>query len=194
MLTYRKKVDVIVMGIFDKLFGKKQAQPPAEIRSINITESGLEIDGNPMNLPTHISVAEKLFGKPRKIVYEMDKNTQDYLESIRGKGMVTKRVNYAWDDIGVYCYTDNGAVLSAFGIRLSKQGDEYKHYPRSPFGGTVTINGKPWFGIINTAEDREVFRRHEMDCYSVVGEYTDPFDEPDARTEKGYSCIEVNMK
>ena len=79
-------------------------------------------------------------------------------------------------------------------IRRKAQGDEYKHSPHTPFKGTVTIDGKPWFGVMNSAEDKEVFRRLELDCYSIIAEYTDPFDEPDSRTEKSYTCIEVNLK
>lgn len=74
------------------------------------------------------------------------------------------------------------------------QGDEYKHSPKSPFKGTVTICGKPWFGVMNSAEDKEVFRRLELDCYSIIAEYADVFDESSNRTEKSYCAIEINLK
>lgn len=174
--------------------GNKTPHQTATINNINITGSGLFINGVPVDMPTHISALEKLLGKPRAVEFKTKEEDREFLEQVHGKGMIVKRVNYAWDDLGLYCYTNNGTVLSAFGIRLSKQGDEYKHYPKGTFNGTLTIDGKPWFGVINSAEDREVFRRLELDCYSIIGEYTDPFDEPNSRTEKSYSNIEINLK
>lgn len=184
-----------VTGLFKKLFGgdKKQHQTAA-INSINITGCGLVIDGVPVDMPTHISALEKILGQPRAVKYKTSEESLEYLEQVHGKGMIVSRVNYAWDDLGIYCYTNNGTVLSAFGIRLSKQGNEYKHYPHTTFKGTVTIDGRPWFDVLNSAEDKEVFRRLELDCYSIIGDYTDPFDEPESRTEKSYCSIEVNLK
>lgn len=180
---------------FKNLFGvKKTPHQTAIITSIDITGSGLYINGTSVDMPTHISALEKLLGKPRAEKYKTKEETVEYLESVHGKGMIVNRANYAWDDLGLYCYTNNGTVLSAFGIRLSKQGDEYKHYPKAEFKGTVTIEGKPWFAVMNSAEDKEVFRRLELGCYSIIADYTDPFDEPDSRTEKSYTCIEVNLK
>lgn len=186
------------MGFADhikKLFGgNKTPHQTVTVDSINITGCGLFINGAPVDMPTHISALEKLLGKPRAIQFQTSESSREYLEQVHGKGMIVNRVNYAWDDLGIYCYTNNGTVLSAFGIRLSKQGDEYKHYPHSTFKGTVTIEGKPWFGVMNSAEDREVFRRLELDCYSIIAEYTDPFDEPESRTEKSFTTIEINLK
>lgn len=186
------------MGFADRfkgLFGgNKTPHQTATINDINITGCGLTIDGKPVDMPTHISALEKLLGKPRGVKYKTSEESMEFLERTHGKGMIVNRVNYAWDDLGLYCYTNNGTVLSAFGIRLSMQGDEYKHSPKRPFKGRVTIDGKPWFGVMNSAEDREVFRRLELDCYSIIAEYTDPFDEPDSRTEKSYTTIEINLK
>lgn len=180
------------MGLTEKLFGRKNS-PLVKITAINITETNIEINGQPMNLPTHISSAEKLFGKPRKITYKTKPETREFLQNIRGKGMVTKRVNYAWDDIGVYCYTDNGRVISAFGIRLSMQGGNFKHSPKSAFCGTVTIEGRPWFEVMNSAEDMEFFRKKKIGVYSVVAEYSDLFELSEKRTEKSYSGIEIDF-
>lgn len=183
---------ILCMGFLD--FIKGRSRKSITISNIDISDSGLTIDGVHVDMPIHISTIAKLLGKPRAVAYKTSAESREFLEGMRGKGMVTKRVNYAWDDLGLYCYTENGAVLSTFGIRLSQQGDSYKHSPRKPFCGTVTINGRPWFEVLNTAEDMEVFRRYELECYSIIGEYTDPFEPPDSRTEQSYSIIEVGMK
>ncbi|MBQ4166471.1 MAG: hypothetical protein IJD85_09130 [Oscillospiraceae bacterium] len=178
---------------FKNLFRKKTPVQTAVISTIDITESGLVINGEPVDVPIHISGLKGIFGEPRVIGFKTEKEDREFLEQLHGNGMVTKRVNYTWDDLGIYCYTHNGAVVNSIGIRLSKQGDTYKYTPEKTYKGTVTIEGRPWFEAINKGEDMEFFRRCELGPYSIVSEYADPFDDGE-RTEKDYVDLEINLK
>ncbi|MBQ9947391.1 MAG: hypothetical protein IJO91_03295 [Oscillospiraceae bacterium] len=178
---------------FKNLFRKKQPVQTAVISTIDITESGLVINGQLVDMPIHITVLKEIFGEPRSIGFKTDKESREFLEGLHGNGMVTKRVNYTWDDLGIYCYTNNGTVVNSIGIRLSKQGDTYKYTPDKTYKGTVTIGGRPWFERINEGEDMEFFRRCELGPYSIVSEYADPFDEGE-RTESSYVDIELSLK
>lgn len=174
------------MGFFDFL-KKKQT---SEVKTLNITAKGLEIDGVPLDLPTHISAANKLLGKPRGVTYKPNPETD---KALGGAGVVSKRVNYAWDKLGLYCYTKNGTVLSAFGIRLTLKGGNFKHYPENIFAGKVTIEGKPWFEVMNSASDCDVFRKLVLGGYSIISEYVDFDAQPESRTAEDYTCIEIQL-
>ena len=178
---------------FKNLFKKKTPVQTAVISTIDLTEAGLVINGEPVDMPILISVLKTIFGEPRVIGFKTDKETKEFLEGLHGDGMVTKRVNYTWDDLGIYCYTLNGSVVNSIGIRLSMQGDTYKYTPSKTYKGAVTIEGRPWFERIDEGEDMEVFRRCELGPYSIVSEYADPFDDGE-RTEKDYVDLEINLK
>lgn len=180
-------------SLFKGLFGGNETKQAPVIRSINITESGLEIDGRQVDILSHISELEEIFGKARATGFKTDSDSREFLEELHGKGMVTKRVNYTWDELGIYCYTDNGTVASSIGIRLSKDSDVYKYTPKKVFTGTVTIEGRPWFQVISNGEDMEFFRKYEMGALSIVSEYADPFYEGE-RTESGYVDLEISIR
>lgn len=81
---------------FKRLFGgNKTTHPVAAINSIDITGTGLSIDGVPVDMPTLISALERLLGKPRAIQYKTDNLDMEFMERQHGKGMIVKRVNYA---------------------------------------------------------------------------------------------------
>lgn len=187
------------MGFFDffkRLFkgsDKKQADAPA-VTTINITDKGLEVNGELLDLPVHISSLERLFGEPRAIKYETSPEMRQFLEEIHGKGMVTNRVNYAWDELGLFCFTMNAKVVSTFAIRLSTKGDTHKHFPISAFKGTVLINGKPWFEVMKNAVDQETSCQYVMDFYSVRAEYINCNETQETRKADGFMTISIAMK
>lgn len=88
--------------------------------------------------------------------------------------MVTNCVNYTWDDLGIYCYTRNGKVISSFGF-MFRNTLELKHSPKKMFSGVLTINGQPWQEAIMQGVDSEFFRELVLGGYTVIAEYTDPF-------------------
>lgn len=186
------------MGFFDffkKLFKKEEISAPAiELRTIDVTERGLLINGEQLlDLPVHIDIAKKVLGSPRGVEFKTDKESREFLEQMNGKGTVTKRVNYTWDALGLYCYTDNGTVINSFGIRLSMQADEYKYTPKCCTPAVVTVGGKPWFELLHNAEDMEFFRRCKFGPYSIVSEYIDPFEDHSSRNESSYADLEISV-
>ena len=54
---------MIVYGILGQVFGGNK-QPAVDIKTINLTENGVEINGTLVDIPTHLSVSAKLLGKP----------------------------------------------------------------------------------------------------------------------------------
>ena len=142
-------------------------------------------------LSVHLEAAEKLLGTPRGKKYHTSAETKEFLENSYGEGMVTNCVNYTWDDLGIYCYTRNGKVISSFGF-MFRNTLELKHSPKKMFSGVLTINGQPWQEAIMQGVDSEFFRELVLGGYTVIAEYTDPFsgETPD---DGGYNCVEISL-
>ncbi len=176
------------MSFFDIFRKHKQTY---RVHTINLAENGLEINGQHLDLPVHISAAVKYFGEPRSTVYKTPHELLEYLEEQYGKGSVTKRTNYSWDELGVYAFTMNGAVINNFGIRLSLDGSAPAHYPKSAFSGKILINGKPWFDCVKDAEREDSVFRFFFGGYMVLLKHNDP-DNP-APAEKDFVIIEIKL-
>ncbi|MGN1340532.1 MAG: hypothetical protein ACI4WS_09590 [Oscillospiraceae bacterium] len=174
------------MGLLD-IFGRKQT---AHITSVNLTENGFELNGIHVDLPTHISVLEKMLGKPRGVSFKNDEETEAVLGNTK---LVSRRVNYAWDDIGLYCYTKNGTVVSTFGILISTEGHQYKYNPHSSFSGTLMIDGRPWLDVMKDGEDTMPLRRYVLGGYSIIGEYLHFGAGAAATEEKDFTTIEIQL-
>ncbi len=176
-------------------FKKKTAAPFAgEQCSVDISENGIIINGMKLDIPIHLDAVEKLLGIPRSEKYRTTGENREFLEQSYGKGMVTKRVNYTWDDLGIYCYTMNAKVVHCIGFMFRNDPAlNLKHSPAKMFSGVLTINGEPWDRAIMRGEDCEVIRVLPVGCYSVTAEYADPFfgDDP---AEGGFNCIEVQLE
>ncbi len=180
-----------MFGIFKKRSGT--APFPAEQCSVDFSENGMTINGMKLDVLVHLDAAVKLLGNPRSEKYKTSAENREFLEGVHGNGMVTNRVNYTWDDIGIYCYTLNGKVVHCFGFKMSNNGDLHlKHDPEKLFSGTLTICGRPWQQVIALGEDCEVLRELRVGDYLITAEYADPFagDNPE---DGGYSCIEISL-
>lgn len=174
------------------LFRKKTAAPfTGEQCVVDISRDGLVINGTKLDVLVHLDAAEKLLGTPRGKKYRTSAEDRELLEETHGEGMVSNRVNYTWDDLGIYCYTMNGKVISSFGFMFHNE-MELKHSPRKMFSGTLTINGEPWQKAVLNGTDCEFFRELVLGGYTVIAEYTDPFsgETPD---EGGYNCVEISL-
>lgn len=174
------------------LFAKKTAAPFAgEQCVVDISKDGLMINGTMLDVLVHLEAAEKLLGSSRGKKYRTTAENREFLEESCGSGMVSNRVNYTWDDLGIYCYTMNGKVISSFGFMFNNA-MELKHSPKKMFSGVLTINGEPWQQAISRGEDCEFFRELILGGYTVIAEYTDPFsgETPD---EGGYNCVEISL-
>ena len=174
------------------LFKRKPAAPfTGEQCAVDISKDGMVINGTKLDVLVHLEAAEKLLGTPRGKKYHTSAETKEFLENSYGEGMVTNCVNYTWDDLGIYCYTRNGKVISSSGF-MFRNTLELKHSPKKMFSGVLTINGQPWQEAIMQGVDSEFFRELVLGGYTVIAEYTDPFsgETPD---DGGYNCVEISL-
>lgn len=175
------------------LFKKKTPAPfSGEQCVVDISENGMTINGTKLDVIVHLDAAERLLGTPRSQKYRTNAENREFLEGSYGNGMVSNRVNYAWDELGIYCYTMNGKVINCFGFMFRNDPElELKHAPKELFRGTLTINGEPWQEAIKRGEDCEVIRELHLGGYLVTAEYADPFGEDPS--DGGYNCVEVQI-
>ena len=175
------------MGLFG-FFKKKNAVSPADVK-IELADDRIVINGKSVDIPAHINVLTAILGKPRATAGPKD-NPID-------KELISKPTNYTWDSLGVYCYTKNGSVIFCFGIRLNEGDICPKHFPSEFFSGTVTINGMPWYEAVRTLpnieKDIPFFKKIALGGYSAVIEYVDFEADPDSRTQKDYTSIEIQL-
>ncbi len=171
------------MGFFG-LFGKKSLISPEDV-VVELNEDRITVNGVRIDIPTHIDALVKILGKPRKAAF-------------KGKDM--NRVNYAWDKLGLCCYTKNGSVVYCFEMRLNKGEICPKHYPKEFFKGKVTINGIPWLDAVKNApptpiapEEPEFFREITLGSYSALAEYVDFEQDENSRTEKDFTTLSVQL-
>lgn len=173
---------------------KKAAAPfPGEQCSVDISSGGMTINDMKLDVLVHLDSAEKLLGTPRAMKFRTSAENREFLEETHGEGMVSNRVNYTWDDLGIYCYTMNGKVVHCFGFMFRNAPElDLKYAPKKMFSGSLTINGEPWQQAVLRGEDCEVLRTLHVGGYCVTAEYADPFagDKPD---EGGYNCVEVQL-
>ncbi len=174
------------MGFFD-IF-KRTELDPSEI-TIDIGENCITVNNMAVNIPTHITALEKIFGKSRKVVYPKEENN------------ASERINYAWDKLGLCCYTNGGKVVFCFEIRLNKGDNCPKHYPTNFFKGKVTIKGIPWLSAVKAAPptpiapgEPEFFREVTLGSYNALAEYVDFTQDENSRTEKDFTSISVQLR
>lgn len=175
------------------LFKKKGVVRNDQSCTIDITESYITINGRNFEVPMHIDPLIEVLGTPRVIKFKTDAKDVEFLEKMHGEGMVTNRVNYVWDDLGLNCYTMNGKVLTCFGIELN-HGEKYPQTPKKVFTGTLTINGRPWLEEIQKGEDCEVLQHVYLGNYIITAEYVDFKQDMATRDETSYTGIEISPK
>ncbi len=178
------------MGFWDKLFGGHK-QPAVEIKNINLTELGVEINGTLVDIPTHLSALAKLLGKPRAIGFETDDEIREFLEKTEGEGMVTKRVNYAWDELGLLAYTHNGSVVNCFSIQLKPSIS--KNAPRGVFGGVAAINGEDWFSVMKSGKDGMFLAEFRLGNYKIVSEKSDFQKNLADCGREDFNCVDIQL-
>ena len=181
-------------GLGTIMFGFFKSTPPVNDTTftIDITANGVKINGKKkFSLPVDMKKLSKIFRNPRAVGFETKREDKEFLEAMHGKNTVTNRVNYAWDNLGVYAYTQNGKTASCFGIRVGENVNMYPHMPKVPCRGIVTVNGAPWLPALKRGEDTMVFLRIQVGAYGVIAEYTDDDIDPQQRTEKDFTEIEI---
>ena len=187
------------MGLFDKLLKNNNKTPSTEVSErsksmkIDIRNDGFIIDGKKLDIPMHIDAFAAVLGKPRAVKFKTDKEDKEFLEEMHNEP-VTKRVNYAWDDLGLMCYTLNGKVVNTFGICLNPKDFYIESDPKTLFGGTVTIMGDDWFEAVMMGVDKDVIRDLGIgDSILVTAEYTEPFVDDSERDKTSFTGLEIQL-
>lgn len=188
------------MGFFRNLFKKKN--PPkntapiiserSKSMTVDISGDYFTINGKKLEIPMHIDVLEAILGKPRAVKFKTDPELMEFLEEMEG-GPVTNRVNYAWDDLGLMCYTLNGKVVNAFGIHLRQQNHNSPANPKTHFGGKITINGQNWLPIVMAGDNTDSSRRVILGNLLLTASYSDYYQDDSTRDETSFSAFEIQL-
>lgn len=182
------------MGLFGGKLGKKEKGSEDSFGfTIDIRGDCFVINGQRLEVPIHISALESVLGKPRAEKFKTDAETRQALEAMHGE-LVTKRVNYTWDALGLVCFTHNGKVADTFGIQTQKQTNNARSNAKSLFKGTITINGSPWLPVIMAGKDCEVMRQAYVGDYLITAEYTDFMQDDSTRDETSFTGLEIQLK
>ncbi|MCH5204560.1 MAG: hypothetical protein J1F03_07410 [Oscillospiraceae bacterium] len=163
------------MGFFDIFRKKKGAAVGANSEKIELFEGRFAINGKAVEFSPNIDVLIKMFGQPRRI------DAKD-----------PNRVNFAWDSLGLYCYTNGGSIVTCVGVRLHKGENSYAHFPTELYKGVVTINKKPWFSLMGDTKrvgDTGLFKVVNLGGYSVTFSYDD-----ELRFENDCNEIEISFQ
>lgn len=183
------------MGLFDKLFGNKKPTVSEKTANFTIDIQGdcFIINGSRLEVPMHIDALTAVLGEPRRVSFRTKPEDREFLEKMHNEP-VTDRVNYAWDDLGLMCYTYNGKVVNTFGICTQPSDSKSPSTPKGLYGGKVLIGGQPWFPVVMQGKDCDVMRELYFGEYLLTAEYTD-FDQDDStRTEKDFTGLEIQLK
>lgn len=188
------------MGFFRNLFKKKN--PPkntapiiserSKSMTVDISGDYFTINGKKLEIPVHIDVLKEILGKPRAVKFETDPEMRAFLEEMEGCP-VTNRVNYAWDDLGLMCYTLNGKVVNAFGIHLRQQNHNSPANPKTHFGGKITINGQNWLPIVMAGDNTDSSRRVILGNLLLTASYSDYYQDDATRDETSFSAFEIQL-
>lgn len=160
---------------------------------IDISESRISINQNKVLLPCNINLLTEILGQPRAQKYETKPEEIETLKKMHPKAAIIDRINYMWDDLGIKCYTLDGTTVNTFGIELNKGVLEYPNVPVSFFGGTITIKGQPWLSAIKSGNDEIVLQELRLGSFNLAAEYVDIDQEPNQRTERDYTGLEVSL-
>lgn len=199
------------MGFFD-LFRKNEPvveehdpaedydRTPSQNITINVTEEYVEINGKQFTLPIKMEELFAIFGEAQKHTFGkvnidfLSKEDNDFIN----ESVSEQRANFAWNDLGMYAFTNEERYAKTLMVRLrpSTDGDDPEHYPTNMFGGTLTINGAHWFEFLkpvktkysNSKNKGRVIGRH-----IIYGSFTNRDFKDKKRTDKHYGSIQISL-
>ncbi len=186
-----------------KLFGKKSGGvqnklvpiQSGEAIHIDIKGDRIILNQSVFGLPSDITDFIRVLGEPRVQQFETKIEDKEFLQKLHNGAPVTNRANYMWDDLGIKCYTLDGATVNTVGIELNQGILQYPHVPQNKFKGTLTIEGKPWLPEINRGENADdIMRRLYLGKFLLTAEYVDYDSISAAPAEKDYTGIEIQNR
>ena len=164
-----------------------------QVLTVDFTEQGMNINGETIGIPVEMDVLTELLGEPRATEYQTDlEDIPDYmLEEF--PEMALKRINYTWDELGIYCYTTEGQPVNCIGVMVNKNLD-VEHYPEKMFDGEMTICGEPWYEVMRNGTDLELFRTVTLGDYMLLSEHTDIYAIEASHSAADYVGIEFQLE
>lgn len=199
------------MGFFD-LFKKNEPvveehdpaedydRTPSQNIAVNVTEEYVEINGKQFSLPIKMEELVELFGEPVKHTFgkvNIECLSQEDNDMIN-RSVSEQRANFAWDDLGLYAFTNESKYAKTLMVRLRPRvdRDDPEQYPKNMFGGTLTISGAHWFEFLkpvkpkysNSDSKGRVLGRH-----IIYGSFTEREFKDKKRTDRHYSYIQISL-
>ncbi len=198
------------MGFFD-LFRKKEyveERPdpamqydtaPSKDITIDVDEENVTINGKQLSMPVNINELVELFGTPEKQTFGkvyvdvLDDEDNAFLNS-----MVGQRINYVWNDLGLYAYTDDRVNVNTLMLVIRPYEDHEmpEIYPKNMFGGTFTIKGGSWFEPlkpIKTEYSNSAEKKMELGRHLIYANFTERDFKDKNRTERHYSYFQITL-
>lgn len=199
------------MGFFD-LFKKNEPvveehdpaedfdRTPSQNISINVTEEYVEINGKQFTLPVKMEELVQLFGEPQKHTFGkvniefLSQEDNDMINS----SVSEQRANFAWNDLGLYAFTNEGRYAKTLMVMLRPRtdGTDPEHYPTNMFGGTLTVNGGSWFEFlkpVKTEYSNSASKGRVLGRYIIYGHFTTRDFKDKKRTDSHYSNIQISL-
>ena len=185
-----------MMGFLD-LFRKKPALDTRNL-IINVTENGIDINGEHITLPCDIDLLKRLLGEARQT--EQRSYRTDH-RAYNPKNPNPKIYNYTWDKIGLYCRSFDDKLADYVCARTSGEID-YAFLPEETFSGIFTINGINWFDVMKKsqiywfAEQGEGIPRCRyvrLGQYLILSHYTDEDSDGKVNSYEDLNSINVEI-
>jgi len=137
------------MGIFDKIFGKSKEEEKSF--SINISATGITMNGQLFELPFSLSELKKILGEPERIFEGTLDNDKDF----------SKNDRLIWDSLGISVLVKEHAIIEEFCIQIFEKGN-YSHSPQRPIKGLVTIHAKKLDESIKITSEDYLFKEMKL--------------------------------
>ncbi len=167
---------------------------------LDVSENGLLLNGTSITLPCDVAELSAILGKPDKTSFGEVKRDMFY-EDIDEEALAelneqtAQRACYTWNELGMHCHTDDGVTVNTLSLRMNDS-TLMKHpdyYATTMFGGTFTINGKPWLKQLEKGDKSEDTTELILGEYSIYATRTDYRLHLFNKAAK-YSIIEISLE
>ena len=160
---------------------------------VDVRDDCFLINGQRLEIPSAVSEFEAVLGKARGVKFELSGVDLDFLKFVMNED-ASGRTNYAWDELGMMGYTNNGTTVKTFGVVFKKPRVITDATPDFLFGGKFTVNGADWYDVISGGVDRGTSRHARVGKLTLCAAYLDcdrdnELDSP----RENFSGIEISL-
>lgn len=181
------------MGLFGKAEPEFTIAPKSETVWIDVRENGFVINDKRLGIPSVISEFEAVLGKSRGVMFRTSEKDLELMRLVLHEDG-SKRTNYAWDDLGMMCYTNNGTVVNTFAVIFNKPRVITDATPKYLFGGRFTVGGEDWYNVIPGGDDLGTSRHARVGDLILCASYLDcDRDNETDCPRDNFSGIEISL-